>query len=907
MIFIEVGENNLSRENQPTPHERPLKRSAYAALPLIIILAAFVPAPAQVPFLAPESTRPDPGASKAMLTKSAHRPVLNLSETWKAEIDGDVRDAPVPGCYDFDGEVIYRRTFTPDITFSGKHLKLLVNGINHKCEIKINDTFVTNHIGGFAAFEVDLTHTLVRVGQENSIEIIVDSRLDLENSIPLDARIDIPLRYGGIVREVFLTGTSDISIETVSFKSALSESFERADLSLSFELRDQASTTDEGRIDSTEVLYLIDIFSEDSSEPVFSNHRTGEKKSKSKKKKTVTPQIRVAGRARLQAAFSIENPLLWSPVSPNRYRAEISIVTPDSTLMDDYVFHFGLRSIRIDGHQILLNGSPLILKGVQYITDFAKSGNAIDLAQLNADLMQVKSMGANAILFPNHPISETLLNLCDRFGILCIEELPLYSIPNSKLTSKYLERFKPYVEKLVTRHRGHPSLFAWSLGSDLEFPDMNAAAFLEELNKTIKKLDDRPTLIRSRFPDASAFPDFVDIRGLNIYAAEYHQFADLVTAWSTQDKPQFITSYGVEIFPDNQDGSDNFTSTRYQAKYLADCYRKILSINEDNPGRISGSFVNAFADFRKERPILTGDPNQPPNISAVGLFDINRNPRFAFDIVRNLYNENEVPPIPPGPNNVSRVVEYYYPSVGFALILVFVIFFRQNLKFNKEVIRSLTKPHGFFVDIRDQRILSVSSAVLTGFFSSVSMGAILSAFLYSNRRNGLADHVLDLMLPSDFLKSWIDGIIWQPLAFIGYFTALFLLAFVFLGLLIKLLNVFFRHKTSFKQATAFAFWSASHFLILLPVSVIFYKLIGIELLNLPLLAFFVVMLLWHFSRVIKAMKVAYDSYTLKVYLVFGGFLALVGTSLFIYYNLSQSIWDYLNYVRDIYESGNYLN
>ena len=155
--------------------------------------------------------------------------------------------------------------------------------------------------------------------------------------------------------------------------------------------------------------------------------------------------------------FIVREPHLWSPADPYLYQVETTI-TQQGKVTDCYLTTTGIRDIAFDAEKgFLLNGQPLKLKGVNMHQDHAGVGAAIPDALQAWRIKQLKAIGCNAYRASHNPMTPALLDVCDREGILVIDENRLMGINEEHLR---------LLECLIKRDRNHPSIILWSDGNE---------------------------------------------------------------------------------------------------------------------------------------------------------------------------------------------------------------------------------------------------------------------------------------------------------------------------------------------------------------------------------------------------------------------------------------------------------
>ena len=178
-----------------------------------------------------------------------------------------------------------------------------------------------------------------------------------------------------------------------------------------------------------------------------------------------------AGQAQTASqTLSVVSPQRWDTDQPYVYRA-VTAVKTGSDVLDQYVTRFGIRTIEFDREKgFLLNGRHLKIKGVCNHHDLGALGAAVNRRATERQLQIMKGMGANAIRTSHNPPSPELLELCDRLGLLVMDEaFDMWRIP--KVSNGYSKYFADWGETdmrdMIRRDRNHPSIILWSIGNEI--------------------------------------------------------------------------------------------------------------------------------------------------------------------------------------------------------------------------------------------------------------------------------------------------------------------------------------------------------------------------------------------------------------------------------------------------------
>ena len=169
-------------------------------------------------------------------------------------------------------------------------------------------------------------------------------------------------------------------------------------------------------------------------------------------------------------AISLENAQLWSPDTPYLYTAEVTLYNQDGKVADLIKEQFGVRTIELNSKKgLLVNGKKVLLKGYANHHTLGALGAAAYPRAIEKRLKLIKEFGMNHIRSSHNPYSEDFLKLCDKYGILVVDELYdkwLTQYAGGRMEWESL--WQKDIPEWVKRDRNHPSVILWSLGNELQ-------------------------------------------------------------------------------------------------------------------------------------------------------------------------------------------------------------------------------------------------------------------------------------------------------------------------------------------------------------------------------------------------------------------------------------------------------
>ena len=322
----------------------------------------------------------------------------------------------------------YRKTINIPACDLGKHIVLQFDGIFRNARVWFNGFYMGTEPSGYATQVYDVTE-YVNYGGDNLICVRADATLE-EGWFYEGA---------GIYRDAWLMKSAAVGVAPFgTFVYAdLKQPYDKVTIYVETEVNNHSLTTQQCEVSHR----LLDA---DGREVAKSESSTIMLRAK----QTLNSQ---------PLTLNLNTPHLWSPADPYLYKVETTVKV-DGRVTDVYETTTGIRDVEFDADRgFLLNGQPLKLKGVNMHQDHAGVGAAIPDALQAWRIKQLKKMGCNAYRASHNPMTPALLDICDREGILVIDENRLTGINEEHLR---------LLERMIKRDRNHPSVILWSNGNE---------------------------------------------------------------------------------------------------------------------------------------------------------------------------------------------------------------------------------------------------------------------------------------------------------------------------------------------------------------------------------------------------------------------------------------------------------
>jgi beta-galactosidase len=607
-----------------------------------------------------------------------------------------------------------------------------------------------------------------------------------------------------------------------------------------------------------------------------------------------TPQVNKSVGAGAEAV--IASPKLWSPESPDLYVVKAQIVTIVNKApqpLDEYSTDMGIRTIQWKEGRCWLNNSPVTLKGLLWQEDHATYGSAMTYDALERDVALMKSLGANMLrfLYPPHPY---MLNLCDRYGLFVLEDVPIADVPVEILARDYYQELATtYAREMVERDKRHVSVLAWGIGNEFETHAPTACEFVNDMRNVIKAIDRRNVYFGTRFVKDPCF-EYVDLIALNSYGEDPRILREALRQCkaANPEKPIILTRYGRTVEPGNHNGYSDPLSMESQARYAMQVFNFVQE------AKIAGGVLWSFNDWHTDRAALTTHSHDP-YLNAMGIVSSSREKRTAFDVIRALFSGEKVQALPVG--NYSSNAPMIFVVMGFVALISFAFVYNANRRFRDSVNRSLFRTYNFFADVRDQRLLTYGQSIFVAFVVSITWATMLASIFSHYRDNLLLDNLFSQFL-SDDLKEWFILLVWSPLKFIVGITVLILAALVLLSVVVRLGSMLVRTHVTFYHSFSITIWATLPYILFIPVAMILFRLMEADLYTGPVFILMGLISIWVFIRLLKGVSIIYDVFPVKVYAVGLLIIIVMSAAVYGYLDYTKSTTAYLKYMMQTMRS-----
>ena len=512
------------------------------------------------------------------------------------------------GCINYQGEVWYRKHFTPDAALKGKKLFLHFEAIMGKSKVFVNGKLLTEHFGGYLPVIADVTDVLDWNG-DNVIAVWADNSDD--PSYPPGKAQDVLdyTYFGGIYRDCWLIAHNNVFITDPNYEnevagSGLFVAFGKvsdalAEVELKIHVRNATKNPFSGRVeymllqpDGTEVARLSDKI-----------------------------QVKAGRATTVSDRMPVKQPMLWTPSTPTLYNLLVRVLDKEGNVIDGYRRRIGIRSIEFKGKDgFFLNGRPYgkPLIGANRHQDFAVVGNAVANSIHWRDARKLKDVGMEIIRNAHCPQDPAFMDACDELGLFVIVNTPGWQFWND--APEFAQRVYSDIRNVVRRDRNHPSVWLWE-------PILNETWYPADFAKNTRDIvdaeypypycysgSDSEARGHENFPVYFAHPANMQDASKEIDPTKTYftrEWGDNVDDWSSHNSPSRVArNWGEQPM-------------RVQAQHYACPYYPVTSydvLHKQSPQHVGGCLWHSFDHQRGYHP----DPFYG------GLMDVFRQPKYSY-------------------------------------------------------------------------------------------------------------------------------------------------------------------------------------------------------------------------------------------------------------------------------------
>ena len=372
----------------------------------------------------------------------------------------------------------YYRTFNISSDWKGKRIKLRCNAIYSEAIVYINGKEAGDHIGGFTAFELDIT-SYIKWGEENEITIAVTNE-GLADSLSNASRYAAhPL--GGITRDIYIFPLEEANLSMFHITTDFDEEYVNAILKTEIEISNEANSV------KNNLTLSFTLKDTDGKEIPLTN------------KKQPIERINTESKISKTLLFDVQKPEQWTSEHPYLYTF-VCELKDGNKVLHTTKRRIGFRKVEVRGNQMFVNNKPIKLRGVCRHEVMPLRGRSLTGNIWEEDVRLFREANVNYIRTSHYPPDEALLEACDELGMFVELEAPFCWAHEADVEEKDYYRLlvNQHIE-MVNRDRSHPSIIMWSLGNESN----KYEEYFKKAGEIIKIIDPgRPRIFSQWGPEA---------------------------------------------------------------------------------------------------------------------------------------------------------------------------------------------------------------------------------------------------------------------------------------------------------------------------------------------------------------------------------------------------------------------
>ena len=812
------------------------------------------------------------GQSQLMQDSLGRRSAMTINGYWDFRLDGsnEVQSYALPAAVRVQDQFSLVNRFTLDSSMISPVYELMFEGLDGQSTIYVNEKIIANDAPGSSPLAVNLKQDDFFFNSENELGLHFDSQLDYRRSIPLLVRDrGIPLSGNGAYRPIILRAGKKPFIFALAIVPGEAGMMGTLDLNVRV-------TLSHDRLDSLALTSIqplrvqMSIFDSSSALPI-----------------SIPPQaplfLSAGDTSAVQMAAAIPGFQYWRPGMPHRYRIVAEILM-GSEVVDRASLHFALSR-----PEQWLAESKQQTKAFKYkAIDWVEDETHLLLSQadrrdaIHRDLRGMVDLGVNTVRIPGGTPGDFFLRCCDSLGLAVLVEIPLTNIPSAHLDNAEIkQKARNALAEMIQACRTHPCIAGWGLGSGYDPGDFRTQAFIRESSEIAHRMDHRPVYagIRGKNLAAKGLP--VDLQIVDIPPEEISRLSD--GAWPTSGSYLLrLTSMLDSRLPGERTAQQN------QAYYL-----KMAIREAERKNLHAGILISPWKDWTGEVPHTYWGPRPNSRHFRAGLLDSDGQQRLAYQVVRAAFTKSEMPEILPAERPADDPAIFQIVSIALIILLLFYI--RRDKRMSHYFQRVFVYPHGFYMDLIENRQINPFLTSVMGLTSFLTMSTLLASLIYFFRDSSLFDEMLTWLFPKVTAKDRAIGLIWHHEMMIIVLTGIMVGLALLQSFLYKMIVFGQNRYLRFSQIVTFTFWVPANFIFALPLAVVFFRVLSQANLVTASLIYFAAILLWFFFRAWRGTKVILQINLFHALLIMLTGIAIIALSLGLYLEHSRALTAYFSY------------
>lgn len=532
--------------------------------------------------------------------------------------------------------------------------------------------------------------------------------------------------------------------------------------------------------------------------------------------------------------FNLSPARMWTPETPRFVTLTIT-VKHYQQLIEEKSFTLGIRRAQFSNNRFLLNGRPLRVKGLNFYFNPREISGQRPSDYYLAQLRIIKKAGFNAVRFPGMIPPRSVFSIADTLGLMIFAELPIRRYPADIIQNELLlNTTRSAIQTLFKRYGPHASFIALGLGSEIRTTDPAIQRFFIISSEAGR----RPAPLLS----------YLAPGGNGTFSGLPVDFYLFLKYGPADTLPRFSAHIG--FLP----GNTGQTIIRRGDEIMDDFIMRKSGLlkswfTEHKNVFAPGYFIDAYNDQPVDFALSAPAPGQPFALNPAGLFRGGApNAIRAFQDFHNDSTTALSTPVAQKPDNFFAVVLFFWT-------IIFLFFYRRYPNFRDNFKRAMRHTYGFFVDMRERRIIPVFNTLMVGFNSVMVLSVLVASTIFYYSGSPFFREMTAILFPDKELYYLILEYASHPWYLLAAIIPLIFIHPLIVGIFIKSYALMRGRYVRFRQTIAIGMWAGAPFAFMMPFSLVAYHAhyygSYTEILWLVVLLF----ILWAHYRLINGIRV----------------------------------------------------
>jgi len=712
---------------------------------------------------------------------NGHIQLLRLKD-WQLKDQTAVRTIALPFVVENSDSLYLKNEFTVDAADSNISWQFVTLGFFGRALVKINGQTIANIPETLTRTHRAIPHNLVHPGK-NQISIRLTLPKTFDSGFLQFAHLFTEPRVLGIARPFYMQKKRTEAILNFSYKLAFKNGVYKLDY----------------RYDINPVV-LSDLTRKSG---LATDDFFGSKK--------LTHPIS-ASNLHVEADLILKDTQLWSPENPLLIPVKIRL-RRFGQVLGERTFTTGFKDIRMEGRQIILNARPLQITGIIYHQNIFSLSHRRILDTYRSDFQDIRRMGYNAVRFDAHIPDDRILSLCDSLGLLAFVEFPVTNYPGKMFKrDDLLELMSRASANLFDQLTEHPSLTGLGLGSGTltEIPAVQKFYYILKINLR------KPAPILTYLVPLPASVMMSNARLTDFYGLCIRDDVRSYLPFLNHGNLNFTLIAGIGTpdgfyFEKNKDASTRLRSLRND-----------ISLLQTSSGLHDG-FIDSYADWNCSTPQIGVIKSRGHYLLTDGMVTQSRHQKPGIsDGLSNPWQnhlsvDNEM--IPRHNTNIFSLFMFFG-------MIFFFLFYRRYPRFKENFNRAFRHPYGFFVDMRERRIIPVFNTLITGAASALILATFIATFVYFFNGSYRFQEIVATLVTNPTLHATVLEYSRSPLILTTGLFILFYIHPILIGLFLKLISAISRFRLRIRQAIGVGMWAGLPWIFLFPLALAAFQILS---------------------------------------------------------------------------------